>query len=195
MSANMFRWASAASLILLGATAAAAQASRPWVDPPAATGAPSTSSDPSSGSDEEVWMPPFTTGSIAPKRADRQAAAKPRAASEHVQPQVTAPKASARRPTDATRDRDRARVATPAKARKLATAAEKQTGPRLQASDRQIAARLSSSERRFKTVRDAVDAGYRIATIRTIEFPDGRRVQVMTRTDPGTELDLLDRPY
>lgn len=190
MSANMFRWVSAASLIVLGATAAAAQASRPWVDPPAAAEAPPISSNPSSGSDEEVWMPPFTTGSIAPKGADRQAATGPRA----VQPRVIAPKASARA-TDADRDRRRAPVATSTNARKLATAAEKQTGPRLQTPDRQMAARSPSSERRFKTVRDAVDAGYRIATIRTIEYPDGRRVQVMTRTDPGTELDLLDRPY
>lgn len=191
MSANMFRCVSAASLIVLGATAAAAQASRPWVDPPAAAEAPPISSNPSSGSDEEVWMPPFTTGSIAPKGADRQAATGPRA----VQPRVIAPKASAQRVTDTDRDRRRAPVATSTNARKLATAAEKQTGLRRQGPDRRMAARSPSSERRFKTVRDAVDAGYRIATIRTIEYPDGRRVQVMTRTDPGTELDLLDRPY
>jgi hypothetical protein len=38
--------------------------------------------------------------------------------------------------------------------------------------------------RQFGSVQEAVDAGYVVMNLRTIEYPDGRRVQILTRPDP-----------
>jgi outer membrane biosynthesis protein TonB len=45
---------------------------------------------------------------------------------------------------------------------------------------------------REERVRRGIDSGLELMTLRTIEYPDGRRVQILTRPDPGAMSELLE---
>ena len=47
----------------------------------------------------------------------------------------------------------------------------------------------------FNTVQDAVDAGLQVMRLQTLEYPDGRRVDVLTRLPPEDMERVLSRPY
>lgn len=45
---------------------------------------------------------------------------------------------------------------------------------------------------REERVRRGIDSGLELMTLRTIEYPDGRRVQILTRPDPSAMSELLE---
>jgi hypothetical protein len=49
--------------------------------------------------------------------------------------------------------------------------------------------------RRLRSVKDALDAGLTVMTVRTYQLPDGRQIEIETEPDPQTRLDVIVRPY
>ncbi|WP_445503626.1 hypothetical protein [Microvirga sp. G4-2] len=47
---------------------------------------------------------------------------------------------------------------------------------------------------RAARVREGLNSGLEVMTLRTIEFPDGRRIQILTKPRPGAMSELLDTP-
>jgi hypothetical protein len=172
---------SAASIAVLAGAPAFAQTGRMWTDPPPLAAAPS-------GSIEET-----TPAATQPLIAEPAAPAAPRSP-------------RARNPSAPQRHAASERIAAPGKNRQAVQAGKRNRPTALAAG----AGRPLVLERRFvegpapdpmmivhrnRTVRSAVRAGLAVTTIRTIEFPDGRRMQIITQPDPETELDFLTRPY
>ncbi|HZH53058.1 MAG TPA: hypothetical protein VEZ16_14395 [Microvirga sp.] len=48
---------------------------------------------------------------------------------------------------------------------------------------------------RSARVRDAVNSGLEVMSLRTIEFPDGRRIEVLVRPSPSALSRLMDERY
>jgi hypothetical protein len=185
---------SAASIAVLAGAPAFAQTGRMWTDPPPLAAAPS-------GSIEET-----TPAATQPLIAEPAAPAAPRSPRATSLARRTAPTASLRNPSAPQRHAASERIAAPGKNRQAVQAGKRNRPTALAAG----AGRPLVLERRFvegpapdpmmivhrnRTVRSAVRAGLAVTTIRTIEFPDGRRMQIITQPDPETELDFLTRPY
>jgi hypothetical protein len=49
--------------------------------------------------------------------------------------------------------------------------------------------------RRLRSVKEALDAGLTVMTVRTYQLPDGRQIEIETEPDPQTRLDVIVRPY
>jgi hypothetical protein len=49
--------------------------------------------------------------------------------------------------------------------------------------------------RRLRSVEEALDAGLMVTTVRTIQLPDGRRIEIESEPDPRTRLDVVVRPF
>ncbi|WP_230532353.1 hypothetical protein [Microvirga roseola] len=49
--------------------------------------------------------------------------------------------------------------------------------------------RVTRSER----IQDGLESGLRLMTLRTIQLPDGRRIQVLVRPDPEVVSELMGR--
>jgi hypothetical protein len=48
---------------------------------------------------------------------------------------------------------------------------------------------------RSAKVRDGINSGLEVMSLQTIEFPDGRRVEVLVRPSPRALSRLMDEPY
>jgi hypothetical protein len=159
MATNVSRVLGAAALagVLAGASAAVAQTKRPWVDPPpeAATQQPADSSAPADEPPD-----PEHTGSVARAEPSERPAQAAR---------------SAQRPRSA-----QARSARPAQVRQTRRRAEiaSARGPRRAAAEQPVDLQT------IRTAAQARRAGLELMRLRTIEFPDGRRVDVLTRINP-----------
>jgi hypothetical protein len=74
--------------------------------------------------------------------------------------------------------------------RAVATRSEQ---PRQTIQRRELAEQSVRSARAAR-VREGLNSGLQVMTLRTIEFPDGRRVQILTRPEPETMSELLGSP-
>lgn len=176
--------------LLAAASAGHAQAPRPWVDPPPEAGAPAPSSSPAPAS--SVTKPAASQPSMAP--ADINAAARAEEAdkgqaqqrAEEVSSSVQQEKPALKPPPrKAVSERKERRQQTRSAGRSERTIRAVQSRPRVD-----TASRPSRAER----VREGIDAGLEVMTLRTIEFPDGRRIQILTRPRPGAISELMEAP-
>jgi hypothetical protein len=163
-----FHWLTGAALAAcLTATSgpSLAQAARPWVDPPSENAA----SQPSAAEPR----PATPTTPAAP-------ATPPVAAAPAKEPAKVEAKQSAEpvvRP-----------AAKPAP--KKAVVEKKVRKPTREA---RVAPRASQPRMtREERVRRGIDSGLELMTLRTIEYPDGRRVRILTHPDPGAMSELLE---
>jgi hypothetical protein len=159
-----FHRALAAAIFVAGPSVASAQGNRPWVDPPTTGGIPKAEA-PAPATPEAAQRP-------APAPA---VASKPAASAEAEEPSRPAKKrlARAKPKTIATQRVDRKRtVETRSSTNRRAVA----------------------DERRYdRMIRDGGGEPLEVMNLRTIEFPDGRRIQVLTRPDPETLSEVLRR--
>ncbi|WP_205789873.1 hypothetical protein [Microvirga makkahensis] len=61
----------------------------------------------------------------------------------------------------------------------------------MQSAQRRERADRGSRSARAERVREGIDAGLEVMTLRTIELPDGRRIQILTRPRPETMSELM----
>lgn len=182
--ATKFHWLMGAALIvgaLVTSTPGSAQAPRPWVDPPSENGASLPKSPPPSNPSPAEVKPaaPLATPSAAKSEQDGDKQGAQQSAESIEKPAVKpAPKkAVAERKTRKPTVEANASVQSP----KKRGVASNNGAPRQ-------ATRLSREER----VRQGLDSGLELMTLRTIEYPDGRRVQILTRPTPGAMSELLE---
>lgn len=181
--------------LLASSSAGIAQTGRAWVDPP-----------PEGGSQPQTSAPSATQ----PAPAAKPAQSKPRPASPE-QTATTEDKASAPPSSRAGRSIDHAQPGSPAIAPQQKTA-EKQSPSRTSVVERKKRVPMkaasvkktrqravvsrSAPERgtRFRTVQEGIDSGLEVMRLRTIEFPDGRRITILTKPEPSS-LSELAPPY
>jgi hypothetical protein len=154
--------------LLAGSTGTEAQTGRAWVDPPA-NPAPA----------EKAETP-------APSPAPRSEAA----------PKPAPAPATASQPTGSPASETVSRPATKRLARakkRIETAERSRTGMRRAGAARSTINRraVAAERRRDRVIREAGGQPLELMTLRTIEFPDGRRIQVLMRPDPATASRLL----
>lgn len=193
----------AASLLtaLVGANVAWAQTGRPWVDPPADVGATgktapqppaSSSTSPDHASQPERKSPP--AGASEPRT---ESASTPQAAPATDQ-SAAAERPSPRKTVDSSRvRRSPARSAvvegSNASVKRRAVASNRaKTAP---ATKIREAERFDRDGNRSARLRDGVNSGLEVMSLRTIEFPDGRRVDVLVRPGPRALSRLMDEAY
>lgn len=172
--------------LIAGAAAGHAQSPRAWVDPPPEAGdAPSSVAAPVIGTSKPAAVQP-------PSRAtDGNAASKTDAANRKQALQGTgeaSPSMGAEKP--AARQQPRKTV-DESKDRRQRTRTAVRGEPSVRS--RRTAERTSGSSR-AERIREGIDAGLEVMTLRTIEFPDGRRVQILTRPRPETMSGLMEAP-
>jgi hypothetical protein len=179
MTGGMRRMLGASSLLgllAIGSTALA-QTDRPWVDPPGEGGAAPQTSAPSPS---QSAMPPAAPAPSTPSPAAESTASKP----------VKAAPVDAREPP-----RESKRAETPIR-KKATSVARTRSTPKVvrERPDRQTPRRAIAARSKPRVVTaDRVGAGRQrlvgrpleVMTLRTIEFPDGRRMNVLVR--PGEE--------
>jgi hypothetical protein len=179
-----FHYLTSAALIagaLVTSSPSTAQETRPWVDPPSENGSSPSASGPSSNPSPVETKPaapvaPPATATIDPG-TDKPSAQQ---AAETVEKPAAKPASKkavferkTRKPTSEANASNRT-------SRKRTAASN--SGPSRQST------RLSREER----VRRGLDSGLELMTLRTIEYPDGRRVQILTRPSPGVMSELLE---
>jgi hypothetical protein len=182
MAGNWKQMAGAVSLLafLTSTSAAVSQEGRPWVDPPSDSVAPTKT-------------PPAPVPSPAPPQANVPAAP-PEAIKESAQVQRPS-EAQEKASTETVRSNRK--VAAERKPRKGSAKVVASTKPSASAGTRKQTAleRRSRNNVRSAKVRDAVNSGLEVMSLRTIEFPDGRRIEVLVRPSPGTVSRLMNEPY
>lgn len=160
-----FHWLTGAALvtcIMAVSSPGLAQAARPWVDPP---------------SENATSQPSVTETRSTPPVAP---SAPPVAAAPTKEPAAVEVKRTAEP------------LEKPAvkPAPKKAVAEKKVRRPTREASVSPRASKQRTT--REDRVKRGIDSGLELMTLRTIEYPDGRRVQILTRPDPGAMSELLE---
>jgi hypothetical protein len=212
MAGSSGRWLLTASLIsVLSATAPVlAQAGRPWVDPPPENGAtPSSPPAPTPAASAPATPPPQAAApapapsapqpssasapSEAPKEKEAVASRSPaevsprkEGAGEQVEQKTVTERKVRRSP-------QQARSATRPQKREEQTVRRREPG--LDVS--QVRPPRNGIERRaritrYGSVQEGVDAGLEVMRLRTIQLPDGRRIEVLTRPNQDIASQLPD---
>lgn len=172
----------AASLLLAAAGSADAEEGRKWVDPPAAIHDETVTYPEIPPSVDEARPAPATaeshedgdrteTGSLAKPETKKAEAKRP---SPKAQPDRKPRQKAASAP-----ERSR-KAASRSGGDRTASRKSSRTGPAREANRRD----LPPPPREFRTVREALDAGFAVTRIRTYYLPDGRRIEVVTELDP-----------
>jgi hypothetical protein len=205
----------ATASILLGAAAPlrAGEASG-WVDPPSAlpdetvtypdfpatgdeNGPTATSSLPATEDAASVdstsslgEATPVTTGIPLPPPRPASQPSQTAEAPEELKRNVAKPQAEPKPPsrTAAVAERSRKRVQRPAGTREAAVRSGRSRTTVRPGRGQDVA----PANPEFRTVREALDAGFSVTRIRTYYLPDGRRVEVVTELDPVVR---SSRPY
>jgi hypothetical protein len=204
MAGSSGRWLLTASLIsvLSAAAPAFAQAGRPWVDPPPESGA--TPSSPAPAAQPTQAAAPSPTPSLPqPSSASTPSEATKEKAAAATQPP---PEASPRK--DEAGDQAKQKTITERKVRRSTQQAQSATrsqGREVQATRRrepslevsQARAPRNGIERRARVTRygsaqEGVDAGLEVMRLRTIQLPDGRRIEILTRPNQDIAGELPD---
>lgn len=202
MAGSPRRWLWTASLIgVVSAAPVLAQAGRPWVDPPAEGS--TTPSSPSASAPAALQAPapasstPQPSSASAPTEAPKEkeavaaqspAEASPRKekAGEQAKPTVTERKArpAAQQARSVTRSQRQERQAT--RRREPSSEVAEARPPRNGIERR---ARVT----RYGSVQEGVDAGLEVMRLQTIQLPDGRRIEVLTRPNQDIAGELPGR--
>jgi hypothetical protein len=208
MAGSPRRWLWAASLIgVMSAAPVLAQAGRPWVDPPA-EGSATPSSPPASAPAAQQPQ------AVAPASAPAPAVAQPSSASAPSEAPKEKESVAAQSPVEASPRKEKAgeqakqKTVTERKVRPSAQQARSVT--RSQKQERQaIRRREPGSEvsearlprngierrariTRYGSVQEGVDAGLEVMRLQTIQLPDGRRIEILTRPNRDIAGELPD---
>lgn len=207
---RLLRTASLLSL-LMGASAAIAQAERPWVDPPSEAGAQPQTAVPFQGqpappATSDLSKPVSPSSDQASSDADKAPAsqtgqtdkstdtAQSQSPSVAPQPKPTVKKQTPRRSVVERKTRAPSREASSGRnVRQRASAVRR--GPVGSTGSIEASQTRNRRTTRFETVQEGVDSGLELMRMRTIQFPDGRRITILTRPEPGTLSGLADEPY
>ena len=160
-----FHWLTGTALfacIMATGSPSVAQAARPWVDPPSEN----ATSQPSLTETRPATPAVPETPPAATGSIKEPAAVEIKKVAEPVEKPVAKP--------------------TPRKS----VAEKKVRKPTREASVSPRASQQRST--REERVRRGIDSGLELMTLRTIEYPDGRRIQILTRPDPGAMSELLE---
>ncbi len=160
-----FHWVTGAALaacIMATSSPSLSQSARPWVDPPSDNSAP----HPSVSEPRLVAPAPPSTPPDTTGSLQEPSANDPKQTAEPIQKPAAKPV-----PKRAVAEK---KVRRPAREANVSHRASQQ--------------RMTREER----VRRGIDSGLELMTLRTIEYPDGRRVQILTRPDPGAMSELLE---
>jgi hypothetical protein len=175
------------ALGLLAATSYAhAQSPRPWVDPPSENGAsaPSSRPAPAEAKKPDTAQPSSSTGTSTATKTEEAKREPVSRRTEEVSSATDKPVSRNTPKRIVTERKDRQQT------RAVATRSEQ---PRQTIQRRELAEQSVRSARAAR-VREGLNSGLQVMTLRTIEFPDGRRVQILTRPEPETMSELLGSP-
>lgn len=201
MASHVTRVLKATSILAILASVPAvalAQSGRAWVDPPSELGKKERSET------NETSTP------VVSSPAPQQTVSSPQ---QESPAKLTAPSTEMAR-TPSTSDvnektaeskAEPAQKATSSRSKASNRAASVRERPAKRRASKSVAARKENVSRRMAdrqrrttrsaTVRDALNSGLEVMSLRTIEFPDGRRVEILVRPDPRRVSDLLNEPY
>lgn len=180
--------------LALGLAAAAssgsAQPARPWVDPPPETGASAPSSAPvpaapeaKAASPQPLAPPSSTTAVTSVDEKNKGTAQQHSEEASSVGEREPVAKISAPKAVTERKDRRPSREVTTARG-------ERQR----QVNRRRDITEPTTRGTRAARVREGLNSGLEVMTLRTIEFPDGRRVQILTKPQPGAISELIETP-
>jgi outer membrane biosynthesis protein TonB len=194
------RWLVTASLVgMLGSPLAAlAQAGRPWIDPPSEgeTKAPAPMSAPSSlpppptqAAVPHPVAPPVPSSTEAKTRAEAQPV-------DEASPRKTATGHQAKQKAAAVRksraSSQQANASARSQGREGQVARRRATGTQLSQAEPRSAIERRARVTRYRSVEEGLDAGLQVMRLRTIQLPDGRRIDVLTRPDQDIASGLPD---
>lgn len=207
MAGSSGRWLLTASLIsvLLATAPVLAQAGRPWVDPPSESGtapasppAPAVSAPAAQPSQAAASAPaPQPSSASAPLEAPQEkevvasrspadVSRRKEVAGEQVE-QKTVTERKVRRPPQQARSVSRSQRREEQTVRRREPGVEvSQARPPRNGVERR--ARIT----RYGSVQEGVDAGLEVMRLRTIQLPDGRRIEVLTRPNQDIASQLPD---
>ena len=195
------RWLVTASLVgMLGSPLAAlAQAGRPWIDPPSEgeTTAPAPMSAPSSlpaKPPTQAAVPnPVAPPVPAPTEAKASAETQP---ADEASPRKTATGHQAKQKTATARksraSSQQANASARSQRREGQVARRRATGTQLSQAESRGAIERRARVTRYGSVQEGLDAGLQVMRLRTIQLPDGRRIDVLTRPDQDIASGLPD---
>ncbi len=165
--------------LLSAAPASLAQTGRQWVDPPTEGTAPAASQTPSSTpslpENKPISPQPSVASSASSAPTIEQDNTKQTKTSVETPSTPSQPKSAVKR----------------APAKKSVAERKEPRAPRQAAAPARNSGQLSSNMARDR-VRGRNTSGLEVMTLRTIEYPDGRRVQFLTRPQPGAMSELLE---
>lgn len=165
-----------------------AQSPRPWVDPPPEAGAAPSRPHPAPAANESKPATPQPAGASAIAKPDVSGKEQARQTKEASSPSAStntsqSVKTPPRKAVVERRERRQNRSATASASRPRQTIERREfAGPALQGT-------------RTERVQRGPNAGLQVMTLRTIEFPDGRRVQILTSPRPEAMSRLTEAPY
>ncbi|MBB3017777.1 pyruvate/2-oxoglutarate dehydrogenase complex dihydrolipoamide acyltransferase (E2) component [Microvirga lupini] len=206
MTGSPGRWLLTASLISVLSTTmpVLAQAGRPWVDPPPEAGAtPSLPTPAPAASSPQAAAPAATPPTPQPSSAsappqpakDNETVAaqsrpevSPRKQQEGEQvKQKTAAERKVRPSTQQVRS-----TARPQKREELATRRREPSLEVSQARPPRNGIERRARGTRYGSVQEGLDAGLQVMRLRTIQLPDGRRIEILTRPNQDIASQLPD---
>jgi hypothetical protein len=178
---------SLAALCLSITSLSQAQQARPWIDPPLETGL-SKSGSPAAPTTHEIT--PAATS--LPSSSTHSATGTIENMKEKLsqEERSTSPIKSEKSSVQPTNNKSISEIKPHYPRRVVTTRTERSR----QASQRRNLAEQSSRISREEQIRAGVNSGLEIMTLRTIEFPDGRRMQILTHPRPGTVSGLATAP-
>jgi hypothetical protein len=206
MAGSPGRWLLTVPLIsvLSAATPVLAQTERPWIDPPPESG----TTPPSSPAPAPAAQPPqAATPSPAPVPQQSSTSAPSQPAKEKEAVAVQPPTETSPRKKEAV-EQARQKTVTERKVRRspqqVRSATRPQKREKQEARRREPGSEVSQArpprngiERRarvtrYESVQEGIDAGLEVMRLRTIQLPDGRRIEILTRPDQGIAGELPD---
>lgn len=186
---------SLAALFLAMPSLGQAQSGRPWIDPPAEAGPAAPSSSPSSTAQETKPAAASPTPSPAPSPAASAPAAHATASTQGVMKDTPRQEKLETSPSKPSKSASRSvskKVTSEERTRPQSRGLVARSDRSRQGIQRRDVAEQDPRGGRAERIREGVNSGLEVMTLRTIEFPDGRRMQILTRPRPGEISELMN---
>lgn len=193
-------WLLTASLVgvLASPLAALAQAERPWVDPPPVSGAKAPTPVPAPASPPAGPAAP-NPAPVSSRDMSTPSAAEPK---ERAQTQPASDVSTGKAATEGkvrqtanterkVRARSRQQASKAARSQKRVVR-RRETGTRVSRAQPRNSIERRSRMARYGSIQEGVDAGLEVMRLRTIQLPDGRRIDILIRPDQDIASQL---PY
>lgn len=194
------RWLVTASLVgLLGSPSATlAQAGRPWVDPPsdseAKTQLPAQAPASLPAPPPAQAVVPNSLPPVPSPTGAKDSAASPPAA------EASSRKTAADRPTKQKASAERkvrarslqASSSARSQRREAQVVRRRATGAQISQTEPRSAIERRARVTRYGSIRERTDSGLQVMRLRTIQLPDGRRIDILTRPDQDIASGLQD---